>query len=233
LMGDDPETAIRHCEEALAAATARDAGDLLVPFVVTGVRGYLAAGRPEAAQRWLERTAVATASHAPIASAALAHGRGLALLAGGSVGAARDSLEAAVSMWDSRGRTWEGLWARLDLAGALLRSKGYVEAARRIAQVREAAERMGSVPLLRRAEELERLARGRGAEQEAWYPLTVREFEVARQIAAGLTNAEIAAELFVAPKTVSAHVEHILAKLGANRRTEIASWVSSIAQPVA
>jgi DNA-binding CsgD family transcriptional regulator len=32
---------------------------------------------------------------------------------------------------------------------------------------------------------------------------------------------------------VSAHVEHILAKLGANRRAEIAAWVSSIAQPVA
>lgn len=233
LMGDDPETTIRHCEEALAEATARDAGDLLVPFVVTGVRAYLAAGRPEAAQGWLERTGVATATHAPIASAALEHGRGLVLLARGSVGAARESLEAAVSMWDARGRTWEGLWARLDLAGALLRSKGYVAAARRIAQVREAAVRMGSGPLLRRAEELERLARGRGAEQEAWYPLTVREFEVARQIAAGLTNAEIAAELFVAPKTVSAHVEHILAKLGASRRAEIASWVSSIAQPVA
>ena len=44
-----------------------------------------------------------------------------------------------------------------------------------------------------------------------------------------MTNPEIATELFLSPKTVSAHVEHILAKLGANRRAEIASWVSSIA----
>ena len=65
-------------------------------------------------------------------------------------------------------------------------------------------------------------------EQEPWHPLTAREFEVARQIAAGLTNAEIATELLVSPKTVSAHVEHILAKLGAGRRAEIATWVASV-----
>ena len=31
------------------------------------------------------------------------------------------------------------------------------------------------------------------------------------------------------PKTVSAHIEHILAKLGATRRTEIAAWVTYVA----
>jgi DNA-binding CsgD family transcriptional regulator len=43
-----------------------------------------------------------------------------------------------------------------------------------------------------------------------------------------MTNAEIGAELFVSPKTVSAHVEHILAKLGVARRAEIAAWVATI-----
>jgi DNA-binding NarL/FixJ family response regulator len=56
----------------------------------------------------------------------------------------------------------------------------------------------------------------------------VREFEVARLIAEGLTNAQIAVELTIAPKTVSAHVEHILAKLGVARRTEVAAWAASI-----
>ncbi|MEO8510991.1 MAG: LuxR C-terminal-related transcriptional regulator, partial [Chloroflexota bacterium] len=68
----------------------------------------------------------------------------------------------------------------------------------------------------------------RGADGEAWRPLTVREFEVARLIADGLTNAQVAAELFVSPKTVSAHVEHILAKLGVARRTEIAAWATTV-----
>jgi len=50
---------------------------------------------------------------------------------------------------------------------------------------------------------------------------------------AGRTNAEIATELFVSPRTVGAHVEHILAKLGASRRAEIATWVATVLQPVA
>lgn len=56
---------------------------------------------------------------------------------------------------------------------------------------------------------------------------------MARQIAAGMTNAEIASALFVSPKTVSAHVEHMLAKLGVSRRAEIAAWVATIARAVA
>jgi DNA-binding CsgD family transcriptional regulator len=57
-------------------------------------------------------------------------------------------------------------------------------------------------------------------------PLTAREFEVARLIAEGATNREIAERLVIAPKTASTHVEHILAKLGVSRRAEIAAWVS-------
>jgi DNA-binding CsgD family transcriptional regulator len=58
-------------------------------------------------------------------------------------------------------------------------------------------------------------------------PLSPRETEVARLIASGATNREIAAALHIAPKTVAAHVEHILAKLGAARRSEIAAWLSA------
>ena len=63
---------------------------------------------------------------------------------------------------------------------------------------------------------------------EAWRPLTSREFEVARLIADGMTNSEIAGALNIAPKTASAHVEHILAKLGVARRAEIATWVAAV-----
>jgi DNA-binding CsgD family transcriptional regulator len=102
-----------------------------------------------------------------------------------------------------------------------------------VREVRERAEAMESPPLLARAAELERLAKGRGAELEPWHPLTIREFEVAKKIAEGLTNAQIGEALFVSPKTVSAHVEHILGKLGVSRRAEIATWVAHIkvAQP--
>jgi DNA-binding CsgD family transcriptional regulator len=78
-------------------------------------------------------------------------------------------------------------------------------------------------------DELARIGRGRGTIEEPWYPLTTREFEVAKLVAEGMTNAEIAESLTIAPKTASAHIEHILAKLGVTRRAEIAAWVAGLA----
>jgi LuxR family maltose regulon positive regulatory protein len=51
-------------------------------------------------------------------------------------------------------------------------------------------------------------------------PLSERELEVLHLLAAGLTNAEIAATLIVAPSTVKTHVNRILAKLAAANRTQ-------------
>ena len=56
-------------------------------------------------------------------------------------------------------------------------------------------------------------------------PLTRREREVAALIARGLTNRQIAEELFIAERTADTHVEHILAKLGLGSRTQVATWV--------
>jgi DNA-binding NarL/FixJ family response regulator len=78
---------------------------------------------------------------------------------------------------------------------------------------------------------LSEIANRHGSFDEPWRPLTTREFEVARLIAAGQTNAEIAFELLIASKTASAHVEHILAKLGVARRAEIATWVAAVSRP--
>lgn len=52
--------------------------------------------------------------------------------------------------------------------------------------------------------------------------LTPREREVARLIADGLTNAELARRLFISPKTAAVHVSNILRKLGVSARAEVA-----------
>jgi len=54
-------------------------------------------------------------------------------------------------------------------------------------------------------------------------PLTDRELEVLRLIAAGRSNQRIAHDLFVALDTVKKHVTHVLGKLGAANRTEAAA----------
>jgi non-specific serine/threonine protein kinase len=53
--------------------------------------------------------------------------------------------------------------------------------------------------------------------------LTPREVDVLRLLVAGRSNPEIAAALFVSPRTATTHVSNILAKLGVERRTEAAA----------
>ena len=54
--------------------------------------------------------------------------------------------------------------------------------------------------------------------------LTVREVEVLRLVAAGLTNQAIAEKLFVSDHTVHRHLANILSKLDFNSRARVAAW---------
>jgi predicted ATPase/DNA-binding CsgD family transcriptional regulator len=57
-------------------------------------------------------------------------------------------------------------------------------------------------------------------------PLSPREREVARLVARGLTNRQVADELVISERTVDVHVARILAKLGFSARAQIAAWVA-------
>jgi len=51
-------------------------------------------------------------------------------------------------------------------------------------------------------------------------PLTAREGEILRLVAAGASNRDIAKELYLSPSTVKGHVHHIIGKLGVKARTQ-------------
>jgi DNA-binding NarL/FixJ family response regulator len=55
-------------------------------------------------------------------------------------------------------------------------------------------------------------------------PLTGREEQILAAVAKGLTNSEIAAELYITLSTVKTHVASLMVKLGARNRVEIAMW---------
>jgi DNA-binding NarL/FixJ family response regulator len=54
--------------------------------------------------------------------------------------------------------------------------------------------------------------------------LSDRELDIARSVARGRTNQEIAAELFISLSTVKTHITRIQGKLGVRNRVEIAAW---------
>ncbi len=62
----------------------------------------------------------------------------------------------------------------------------------------------------------------------AYTQLTPREREIVVLVAEGKTNAQIAAQLWVAPSTVKKHLEHVYEKLGVGRRTAAATLVHAI-----
>ena len=55
-----------------------------------------------------------------------------------------------------------------------------------------------------------------------WAALTDSELAVARLVAQGLSNREVAEHLFLSPHTVSGHLRHVFGKLGVNSRFDLA-----------
>ena len=146
---------------------------------------------------------------------------------------------ASVAAWDAAAAAWEALQqpyqaacALLGAARAALPSPAAGPATGRLRRAAMLADLLGARPLSDEIADLARRARiqladgaAPAGERGGGHPhgLTNRELEVLRLITAGQSNRQIAAALFISPKTASVHVSNILAKLGATTRAEAAS----------
>ena len=92
---------------------------------------------------------------------------------------------------------------------------------------RDLFARAGAEPFLRRVEAglaAQKITAGRGGSRSP-LELTDREHDVAVLVAKGMTNREVAAELYVSPKAVDYHLGHIFGKLGITSRRNLRDLV--------
>jgi DNA-binding CsgD family transcriptional regulator len=138
--------------------------------------------------------------------------------------------DAAVAAWDRVSQPYQVTVATLRGAEAALAAGDRDGAGQRLRHAADLADGLGAHPLSEEVAALARSARlpmraGRGGSVPVpvRLGLTAREFEVLRLVAAGRSNPEIAAELYISAKTASVHVSNILAKLGVSGRGEAAA----------
>src|SRR5664280_1069369 len=122
LLSGEAGAAIDASESAIELAERTGERGQFAPIALSGTRARLSAGRPADAARWVERCDAFLHPVGWLAFPVIDHARGLVALSDGSVGIARSSFERAISGWEAKGRIWEGLWARLDLAASMGRS---------------------------------------------------------------------------------------------------------------
>ncbi|WP_345605484.1 ATP-binding protein [Pseudonocardia adelaidensis] len=136
--------------------------------------------------------------------------------------------EAELAAWEDSPLPLPLGWALLRAGEAALVRRDRAVAAERLARAGEIATELGAAPLAEAVGAAVR--RGRlpveaapAATATPLAGLTAREQDVLRLLAEGLTNRQIAARLFLSPKTASAHVSRILLKLDAATRGEAAA----------
>jgi DNA-binding CsgD family transcriptional regulator/tetratricopeptide (TPR) repeat protein len=136
---------------------------------------------------------------------------------------------AAVDALEHVERPYLLAYGRWRLARALVANRESPAAAAPLRAAASAARLLGAAPLLADVEALARRARidlrtpeTTPDRETAGLPLSPRELEILSHLAAGRTNSEIAAALFISGKTASVHVSNILRKLGVASRYEAA-----------
>lgn len=138
------------------------------------------------------------------------------------------SLEAALAAAKRSPYGLEAIWIRLDLGRALAET-GDEEAVGVLEGVASAARERGAGTVQELAEqELRALGVRTWRRGPTGAPLTAREREVARLVASGATNREIAQTLFLSPKTVERHISNALRKLGARNRAALAAHLRDL-----
>ena len=166
-----------------------------------------------------ELAAITRALRAPLLTAASAHATGAVLLTEGDFEGASSSLRHAQEIWRDLGMPYEEAQTCVLMAAVCERrgdrdGRGLeLDAARRLFKQLDAEPGLARI-----AEGTPRTARGAAGS------LSEREVQVLRLLAAGKTNRDIGAALFISEKTVARHVSNIFDKAGVSSRAGATAW---------
>jgi DNA-binding CsgD family transcriptional regulator len=171
---------------------------------------------------WMERVAAGTGRAWTKAMAA--RSRGLLLAAEGQLEGAERALAAALTQHERMEMPLARARTQL-VAGTLLRRRRQRARAAEVLEAGRAAfEALGArVWVERTTAEIERL----GVRSTAQRGLTPIEADIARLVASGLTNREIADRVFLSPKTVEANLSRIYRKLEVRSRAELVACLAA------
>ena len=233
LSADDATGAI---DALLGGAGGEELGRLPPSWRADGfevlARCRLALGRVDEADR--AAAAAMACADRPLQRARAERGMAAVTLArGDAAGAATRALAAAAGA-EAVGAVVEGALARVLAARALARAGDPTAAAAELLRAAATFDACGARHRRDAAErELRRLGhrgvhrRSRAGDADATgvASLTERELQIARLVVDRKTNAQIAAELFLSPKTVETHIRNLFQKLGVSSRVEVARTV--------
>lgn len=158
------------------------------------------------------------------AIARLRTARGRLLGARGDLPAAREAFDEALALLDGLPLRYDLARARFAYGQTLRRAGKRRDADAMISAARELYLSLGAQTFAQRCE---RELKAGGLHQlrgpSAHVELTPQEEAVTSLVAQGLSNREVAAELYISPKTVQYHLTRIYAKLGVRSRAELAA----------
>ncbi|MFD8781747.1 LuxR C-terminal-related transcriptional regulator [Kitasatospora sp. NPDC059599] len=225
------ELGLGRAEAALAeleAARREVAHPLLsLPLLPDLVEAAVRAGRPErAADAARQLDAWATALGRPALAALAARCRALT----GPDGAAEEHFTTALALHEG-GSAFDRARTALLYGEWLRRLRRRIDARDRLRAAREDFERLGARPWADRARAELGAAGGETVlttrQDGPISLLSPQEREVVRLAATGASNREIAAQLFLSPRTVGHHLYRAFPKLGIGSRTELAGLLAS------
>jgi DNA-binding CsgD family transcriptional regulator len=216
------ELGLGQADEAFQRADDIAASPVAFFAALDQIEATIRVGELDTARSWLAAFEPwAECGGAAWARAVTLHAR--ALLSGDEEEAER-LFQTALAVHAEGSRPFERGRTELAYGEFLRRSRRRVDAREYLRAALDTFERLGAALWAERAR-IELRASGQTARKRdpsTRGQLTAQEVQIAQFVAGGLSNREVAAQLFLSPRTVAFHLRNIFRKLGINSRTQLA-----------